>query len=409
MKDVGTIRIGPWMLDLATGELSSETAHRRLEPKTADLLALLASAPSRVFSREEIFAALWPDVTVGEDTLARSVSKLRKALGDDPKAPRFIETIPKRGYRLIARDAEAPATARRSNASLWLAGIALGCAVTGAFGISWMSPARDMSQAQSQQLIYRADDFYFQYTRQDNEAAIALYERIAEVEPGNAKALAGLANALVQRAMRWPTVAADTGGEYRNLSEALASGRLARPEAQRHIRRALGLAQEAVRRAPGDADCHKALGLVLSADGQMGAALATYETALEIDPEAWGVLINMGDVLEISGRASEAMPFFERAYAAMDKAYKAEPARIRPWQARLGVIIAQRKETEPDIPSAEYWYRSVLSISPLDPDATRGLARLVGGAEAAQLCAGLVRGTGGSEVCESEGQMERTE
>lgn len=128
------------------------------------------------------------------------------------------------------------------------------------------------------------------------------------MEPGNATALAGLANALVQRAMRWPTDAADTGGEHRNHGEALASGRLARPDAQRHIRRALGLAQEALRRAPGDADCHKALGLVLSADGQMGAALATYQTALEIDPEAWGVLINKGDVLEISGRAREAVP-----------------------------------------------------------------------------------------------------
>src|SRR5438270_13793337 len=46
-------------------------------------------------------AALWPGVIVGEDSLARTVSKLRQALGDDAKAPRYIETIAKRGYRLL--------------------------------------------------------------------------------------------------------------------------------------------------------------------------------------------------------------------------------------------------------------------------------------------------------------------
>lgn len=401
MKDGPIVRVGPWTLDPATGELRCDTARRRLEPKSADLLVLLASAPSRVFSKEEIFEAIWPGVTVAEDTLARAISKLRKALEDDPKTPRFIETIPKRGYRLIAEAAENSVAVRPFK---WKIAAALACAVLAAIGVTWMMRAPKGPQTDSLQLISRADDFYFQYTMQDNEAAIALYERIVEVEPENAKALAGLANALVQRAMRWPTSAADTGGEYRSLGDALASGRLTRPEAQRHVQRALGLAQEAVRQAPGDAYSYKALGFVLSADGQMDAALAQYESALAIDSDAWGVLINVGDILEISGRASEALPYFERAYAAMDKAYDTEPARILPWQSRLGVTIAQRMEAGHDTPSAEHWYRKVLSISPLDPGATRALARLVGGEEAALLCADLARGTGGLERCEGEGQ-----
>ena len=401
------LQIGPWTLDPATGELSSETARRRLEPKTANLLALLASAPSKVFSREEIFAAVWPDVTVADDTLARAISKLRKALGDDPKVPRYIETLPKRGYRLIATGAETAATRRRSVALAWVAGGALLCVAGAALGITWLGRGPDNLHSPTQQLIYRADDFYFQYTLQDNEAAIALYERIAEVEPENSKALAGLANALVQRAMRWPTNVSDMGGEYRSLGEALASGRLARPEARRHIVRALRLAQEAVRLAPGDPDCHKALGLVLSASGDMEAALDAYETALVINPSAWGVLINLGDILEISGRASEAIPYFEEAYAAMDKAYESAPARIRPWQARLGVMIAERHEARNDIPTAEQWYRSVLAISPLDPEAIRGLSRIVGETEALEICAGLSRGTGGAELCESSAAQQR--
>ncbi len=106
-KDI--IRVGGWSLDAASGEISRGEIRRRLEPKTLDLLLLLARSPSRVFSREEIFAAIWPDVTVGDDTLARAVSKLRKALDDDPKNPRIIETIPKRGYRLIDAVARDPA------------------------------------------------------------------------------------------------------------------------------------------------------------------------------------------------------------------------------------------------------------------------------------------------------------
>lgn len=400
MNETGTIRIGPWTLDPATGELSQGATRRRLEPKTADLLVLMARAPSRVFSKEEIFAEIWPGVTVAEDTLARAVSKLRKALDDDPKAPRFIETIPKRGYRMIAAAAMPDAPRRRQPLALLVAAGILVCA--GVAGAAWLGRAPDVEPGGSQQLISRADDFYFQYTLQDNEAAIALYERIAEAEPGNAKALAGLANALVQRAMRWPTSPADTNGEYHSLGEALAAGRLALPEAQVQVQRALGLAREAVKRAPQDAYSHKALGLVLSADGQLEAALAAYETALVIDPDAWGVLINVGDVLELSGRPGEALPYFERAYAAMDAAYDLEPARVRPWQARLGTAIARRREAAGDRPGAEQWYRKVLATSPLDGEATRELARLVGGEEAAKLCNGLARATGGSEVCGSE-------
>lgn len=401
MTEARTIRIGLWSLDPATGELNQGANRRRLEPKTADLLVLLASSPSRVFSKEEIFAEIWPGVTVAEDTLARAVSKLRKALGDDPKAPRYIETIPKRGYRLIAT-AAMPETTRRPSLAILVAAGVLICA--GLAGAAWLSRAPDAAPGGSQQLISRADDFYFQYTLQDNEAAIALYERIAEAESSNAKALAGLANALVQRAMRWPTSAADTNGEFRSLGEALAAGRLVLPEAQVQVQRALGLAREAVKRAPQDAYSYKALGLVLSADGQLEAALAAYETALAIDPDAWGVLINVGDVLELSGKPGEALPYFERAYASMDAAYDMEPARVRPWQARLGSAIARRKEAAGDRPGAEQWYRKVLATSPLDGEATRELARLVGGEEAATLCSGLARATGDSEDCGSEGQ-----
>ncbi|MEG3193701.1 winged helix-turn-helix domain-containing protein, partial [Lysobacter sp. D1-1-M9] len=76
-----------------------------------DLLLLLAAHPGQVLGRERITAVLWPEVLVGDDSLARTVSKLRQALGDDAKSPRYIETLSKRGYRLLAPVSEAPVRA----------------------------------------------------------------------------------------------------------------------------------------------------------------------------------------------------------------------------------------------------------------------------------------------------------
>lgn len=67
-----------------------------------DLLVYLAERAGEVLSRNQIFRDVWHDVDVGESALLTAVSTLRRALRDDPKQPRFIETIPKRGYRLIA-------------------------------------------------------------------------------------------------------------------------------------------------------------------------------------------------------------------------------------------------------------------------------------------------------------------
>src|SRR5262245_64882719 len=67
-----------------------------------DLLAFLATTGGRVVSKDEIIDAVWQGRFIAEATLTRSVADLRRALGDDQRSPRYIETIPKRGYRLVA-------------------------------------------------------------------------------------------------------------------------------------------------------------------------------------------------------------------------------------------------------------------------------------------------------------------
>jgi DNA-binding winged helix-turn-helix (wHTH) protein/TolB-like protein/Flp pilus assembly protein TadD len=96
------LRIGEWWADPATNELGRASETVRIEPKAMEVLMLLADRSGRVVSREELFSAVWPGVVVGDEALTQSIIKLRRALGDNPRSPSYIETISKRGYRLIA-------------------------------------------------------------------------------------------------------------------------------------------------------------------------------------------------------------------------------------------------------------------------------------------------------------------
>lgn len=78
------------------GELGTE----RVEAHSMAVLELMAEAPGKVFSREEILDRVWEGAFVGDHALTHAIWDLRRALGDDPEKPRYIETIPGTGYRL---------------------------------------------------------------------------------------------------------------------------------------------------------------------------------------------------------------------------------------------------------------------------------------------------------------------
>lgn len=91
--------LGPWRVDPARGLISRpEGREVRLEPKLMDLLVLFAGSGGRVLSKDEIVEAAWEGRAIGDDTLAAAISRLRRALGESAEQ-RFIETVPKRGYR----------------------------------------------------------------------------------------------------------------------------------------------------------------------------------------------------------------------------------------------------------------------------------------------------------------------
>jgi len=78
-----------------------------LEPKTLKLLLFLIENRGRLIEKDEILDSIWSGTHVTENALTREIGKLRKSLGDDPKAPKYIETVHTRGYRFIAELAEA--------------------------------------------------------------------------------------------------------------------------------------------------------------------------------------------------------------------------------------------------------------------------------------------------------------
>jgi DNA-binding winged helix-turn-helix (wHTH) protein len=98
----GPLAIGPWIVDPPINELRRGNEAVRIEPKAMDVLVFLADRAGRLVSREELFAAAWPGVVVGDEALTQTINKLRKAFGDASRSPSYIETIAKRGYRLIA-------------------------------------------------------------------------------------------------------------------------------------------------------------------------------------------------------------------------------------------------------------------------------------------------------------------
>jgi len=92
----------PFVLDARIGILLNRGTTVRLTPKAFQTLLVLVKHPSEVVDKDQLMAEVWPDIFVEEGSLSRNIYEIRRALGDDTEDPRYIETIPKRGYRFIA-------------------------------------------------------------------------------------------------------------------------------------------------------------------------------------------------------------------------------------------------------------------------------------------------------------------
>src|SRR5215471_15216711 len=101
--DLKTIRFGTFEFAADAGELRKQGLKIRLQEQPLRVLQMLLANPSRLVTRDELRKALWPTNSYVDfdQGLNRAINKLREALGDSAESPHFIETLAKRGYRLL--------------------------------------------------------------------------------------------------------------------------------------------------------------------------------------------------------------------------------------------------------------------------------------------------------------------
>ena len=98
----GDFRIHEWLVQPKLNAIGSNDSNARIEPRLMDVLVHLAKNAGQVVSKDSLMQTIWAGRFVTDEVITTSVFELRRALGDDARNPRFIQTIPKRGYRLIA-------------------------------------------------------------------------------------------------------------------------------------------------------------------------------------------------------------------------------------------------------------------------------------------------------------------
>ncbi len=96
------LRVGDWLVQPRLNRIAGRGLEHQVEPKVLAVLLCLAEEPGAVVSRDQLLSEVWPDTVVVDTAVFRAISELRRILDDDPKEPRVIETVRKRGYRLIA-------------------------------------------------------------------------------------------------------------------------------------------------------------------------------------------------------------------------------------------------------------------------------------------------------------------
>jgi len=136
----GVTRFGTFEVDLEAGELRKHGIRIKLSGQPFEILAILLNHPNQVVTREELRSRLWPNNTFVdyEHSLNAAVNKLRECLGDSANEPRYVETLPRRGYRLrlpenqedtspgtLPPTAQTPAPFRVHPSALWIAAASL--------------------------------------------------------------------------------------------------------------------------------------------------------------------------------------------------------------------------------------------------------------------------------------------
>ena len=247
---------GPFRLDTASYRLTRDGEPVEASPRQLDLLAYFATRPTQLVTREELFDALWPDVTVTDNALTQVVSELRHTLEDPSGSPRYVQTVARRGYRFVASlaSSERPHTNetdsdRRPGRSHETSNLdALRAATQGRLQLEALDPA-------------------------EVDAAVESFDRAVSLDPAFAAAYVGRSNARF-----WKYEQTKNG--YRPNAALLAA--------------AVNDARHGIALAPDYAEANATLAYVLTATGRSDEACAAAQTAVALEPQQWSHHFRLG-------------------------------------------------------------------------------------------------------------------
>jgi DNA-binding winged helix-turn-helix (wHTH) protein/tetratricopeptide (TPR) repeat protein len=364
-----------WTFRRQPRQLSRDGVRVRLQDQPLHVLEELLNAPGELVTREHLIARLWPKRIVEFDAaLNAAVRRLRAMLGDEAETPRYIETVPRQGYRFIGavqawRETPAVAVAvepaiasltpappaaslspRLASRITPRAGIAIAVAAVVGVGIAaawaWYTPASRPVGAESvlsSEAMLRAKFFAQRRHPGDLERATKEYERALSLAPNLAGAWAGLAS------VHWLEIAAGLQPREANL-----------PKVRDAAQRALSL-------DPQLAEAHLRLASYLCAAGQRAAAIEHREKAVAIDPDNPLVLSIRAGIAADEGRWEEAIALQRRAVAA-------EPLSLAAAQNLAYFLFLSGR-----IEDAKTQFAKVLELDPTQPNEIIAFAEILEG------------------------------
>lgn len=248
------MRFEPFAIDTQRWRLLRLGQTVDLSPRLVEILAYLASRPGHLVSKDELLDRFWPDVHVTENTLTRAIADIRKALGDRPDPPQFIQTVSRHGYRFIASVERTPTSPFDESGSEEKGGSKKeGGSKDPPLQEAFVDWVRGRAVLESLDASGLAE-------------ATAAFERAVAGTPGYAPAHVGLANACFLRF------------EQSRVGNVLDQAALDR--AMAHARRAIALDETM-------GEAWATLGFVLAAAGHVEESRAAARHAVAIEPTSW--------------------------------------------------------------------------------------------------------------------------
>ncbi|MGE3489912.1 MAG: winged helix-turn-helix domain-containing protein [Vicinamibacterales bacterium] len=313
------IRFGPFQIDPRTWTLARDGQPIDLSPRLVEILGHFATHNGVIVTKDELLERFWPGVNISDNTLTRAIADIRKALGDSASAPKYVQTLARRGYRFVGGPAapqapEAPQAPYEDPFEAWEQGrLAL--------------ESLDLSRL---------------------EQAIAAFERAVVNLPSYAPAYAGLANAYL---LRFETTRFSNTPDREMLDRAITAARRACAADAR-----LG-------------EGWAVLGYLLAAAGQVPEGQAAARRATALEPGNWRHHFRLGYVtwgeerLRAADRIIELMPAFApaRMLSAMVFVARGALARAEQEATRGAEIQRESAGTGTPIPTAGlHWLRGLV-------------------------------------------------